>query len=271
MDRKNRIKLRKARLPRPLTKIGGLVAAEAIRAWMSTLDYRATFYDRSVDPALGIGGPRIYIFWHENILAPLYLRGNCRLTMLLSQHNDADVLARIARHFGFDCVRGSTYRGGARAIWELFDRSRQQHLAITPDGPRGPRRKLAQGAVYLASRLQLPLVPMGFGYGRPWRARSWDRFAVPRTFSRCRAVIGPPLLLPPNLNRASLETCRERVERLLNCLTCEAEAWAAATTRKAGEIVLRPQPAPPVQKSATRFLTEHATSTDSHIAPRHAA
>jgi lysophospholipid acyltransferase (LPLAT)-like uncharacterized protein len=237
-------KKRKRRLSGVFMKLGGLVTAEGIRAWMSTLDYRAVFYDRSVDPALGIATPRIYIFWHENILIPLYLRGHCNLAMLLSQHADADILARVAYHMGFDSVRGSTYRGGARAIWELSERSRRQHLTLTPDGPRGPRRQLAQGAIYLASRLGLPLVPMGFGYDRPWRASSWDHFAVPRPFSRARAIIGPPLVLPPALDRAAMERCRQRVERLLNCLTCEAEAWAAAGTRKAGEVVITPQPAP---------------------------
>jgi lysophospholipid acyltransferase (LPLAT)-like uncharacterized protein len=191
--------------------------------------------------------------------------------MLLSQHNDADVLARIAHHFGFDCVRGSTYRGGARAIWELFERSQNQHLTITPDGPRGPRRRLAQGAIYLASRLQLPLVPMGFGYDRPWRARSWDRFAVPRAFSRCRAVIGPPIRLPPNLSRAGLESCRERVERLLNGLTCEAEAWANATTRKAGEVALRPQAAPPIDVAASSQAPRRLITSANVIEPRDAA
>jgi lysophospholipid acyltransferase (LPLAT)-like uncharacterized protein len=229
------------RLPKAFMKLGGLVAAEAIRAWMSSLDYRAAFYDRTADPALGVGESRIYIFWHENILAPLYLRGHCNLTMLLSQHRDADILARVAYHLGFDSVRGSSYRGGAHAIWKLFDRSRRGHLTITPDGPRGPRRQMAPGAVFLASRLQLPLVVMGFGYERPWRVNSWDRFAVPRPFSRVRAVIGPPLMLPHNLDRAGVEECRQRVERLLNCFTWEAEAWAAAGTRKAGEIALAPQ------------------------------
>jgi lysophospholipid acyltransferase (LPLAT)-like uncharacterized protein len=235
----------KIRLPRFLTGLGGLVASEAIRAWMRTLDYRAVFYDRSVDPVHGVNGPRIYIFWHENILIPLYLRGHCHLAMLLSQHGDADILARVAHHMGFDTVRGSTYRGGARAIWELFERSRRQHLTITPDGPRGPRRQLAQGPIYLASRLQLPLVVMGFGYDRPWRANSWDKFAIPRPFSRARAIIGPPLRLPPDLDRVGLEHSRQRVETLLNSLTVEAEAWAAADTRKAGEVVLRQQSAPP--------------------------
>jgi lysophospholipid acyltransferase (LPLAT)-like uncharacterized protein len=235
----------KLRLPRPFAGVGGLVTSAAIRAWMRTLDYRCVFYDRSVDPIHGVTKPRIYIFWHENILIPLYLRGHCHLAMLLSQHGDADILARVAYHMGFDCVRGSTYRGGARAIRDLFERSRIQHLTITPDGPRGPRRQLAQGPIYLASRLQLPLVLMGFGYDRPWRANSWDKFAIPRPFSRARAVIGPPLELPANLDRAGLEHCRQRAEHLLTSLTNEAEAWATAGTRKVGEVALRPQPAPP--------------------------
>jgi hypothetical protein len=113
---------------------------------------------------------------------------------------------------------------------------------------------MAQGPIYLASRLQLPLVPAGFGYDRPWRANSWDRFAVPRPFSRARTIIGPPLMLPPKLDRAGLEHCRQRVERLLTDLTCEAEAWAAAGTRKVGEVSVRPQPAPPLAFCETKRL-----------------
>src|SRR5262245_52010183 len=122
------IKRRKPRIPGFMLKSAGLMMALTIRAWMRTLEYKAVFYDRSVDPVLGVNGPRIYIFWHENILVPLYMRGHCHLAMLLSQHEDANILASVAQQMGFDCVRGSTYRGGARAIWELFERSRRQHL-----------------------------------------------------------------------------------------------------------------------------------------------
>lgn len=239
-----RRKKRRPRLPAPFVKLAGLATAQSIRAWMSTLDYRAAFYDHSVDPVHGFGGPRIYVFWHEYILAPLYLRGHCHLTMLLSQHRDAEVLARVAMHLGFDLVRGSTYHGGARAVWKLLECGRQRHLTITPDGPRGPRRQMASGPIFLASRLQLPLVVMGFGYDRPWRARSWDRFAVPRPCSRARAVIGPPITLPPDLNRSGIEHCRQQVEQLLNTLTREAEAWAEAGSGKMGEVLLAPGFAP---------------------------
>jgi lysophospholipid acyltransferase (LPLAT)-like uncharacterized protein len=245
-----RKKKRKRRLTGAFMKLGGLLSAEGVRAWMSTLDYRVAYYDRSVDPVFGVQQPHIYIFWHENILAPLYLRGHCNLAMLLSQHADADILARVAYHLGFDCVRGSTFRGGARAIWELTERSRSQHLTLTPDGPRGPRRQLAQGAIYLASRLQLPLVPAGIGYDRPWRTNSWDRFAIPRPFSRARLLLGPPLMLPRTLDRSQMEHSRQRVERLLNALTCDAEAWAAAGTRKAGEAVMAPHHAPVRSRAA---------------------
>jgi lysophospholipid acyltransferase (LPLAT)-like uncharacterized protein len=227
-----------------LVGTAGLLASKLVQGWMSTLDYRIGFYDRSVDPALGLGGTRIYIFWHENILFPLYLRGNCRLAMLLSQHRDADILAHIAHHVGFDCVRGSTYRGGVDAVRELLKKSDEMHLTITPDGPRGPRRQLAQGPIYLASRLKLPLIALGFGYNRPWRTRSWDRFAIPKPYSRARGLVSPPIRIPPNLDRSGIETCRLRVEKLLNCLTVEAETWAESGHRLAGEVHVHPQAAP---------------------------
>jgi hypothetical protein len=115
------------------------------------------------------------------------------------------------------------------------------HVAITPDGPRGPRRELAQGAVFLASRMGLPIVPMGLGYDRPWRLKSWDRFAVPRPFSRARGVVGPEIHIPADLDRAGIESHRLAVERILNDLTGEAERWAASGERRIGEFVTRRQ------------------------------
>lgn len=216
-----------------INKLGGLLGSAAIRAWIATLDAKAAFYDLSVDP----GSPdcrrqKIYIFWHEYILFPIYLRGHCNMSMLLSQHRDAEILSRAAYHLGFDFVRGSTSRGGVAAIRQLLAKSRNMHLAITPDGPRGPRRQLAPGPIYLASKLGMPLILMGFGYDRPWRVNSWDRFALPRPFSRARVILTPEVSVPPDLDRNGLEHFRQKVERLLNRLSDEAEAWAQSGRRK---------------------------------------
>ena len=227
--------------PPLLTRFGGYLAASAIHSWMQTLDYRALFYDRCADPIGEHQQPRIYVFWHEYILLPLYLRGNCDLAMLLSRHRDADILERVAYHLGFDCVRGSTNRGSIAALRELSRRGKHMHLTITPDGPRGPRRRLAQGPIYLASKLRIPLVPLGIGYDRPWRANSWDRFAIPRPFSRGRAIMGPSITIPPNLSRSETENCRQRVENLMNHMTNEAEVWAKSGSRRQGEVVGRRQ------------------------------
>jgi lysophospholipid acyltransferase (LPLAT)-like uncharacterized protein len=256
-------------------KVGGLLGAAAIRAWMATLDYQAAFYDRSVDPVeMDCTSPSIYLFWHENILLPIYLRGHNDLVMLLSQHRDADVLSRAAYHLGFDFVRGSTYRGSVTAVRSLLRQSRRQHLTITPDGPRGPRRKMAQGPIYLSSKLGLPLVVMGFGYDRPWRMRSWDRFAVPKPYSRARAVVSGRIQIPPNLDRDGIEYYRGKMETLLNRLTDEAGAWAEAGTRKVEQVPCRRQASPlgkRMELPMSYALREEDTTPATIALPRRAA
>jgi lysophospholipid acyltransferase (LPLAT)-like uncharacterized protein len=229
-----------------LNKLGGLLGAAAIRNWMSTLDYKAAYYDRSIDPVFPeCRGQKIYIFWHEYILFPLYLRGHCNLTMLLSRHRDAEILSRAAYHMGFDFVRGSTNRGGVAAMRKLLEKSRHMHLTITPDGPRGPRRKMAPGSIYLASKLGLPLVAMGYGYDRPWRVKSaWDQFAIPRPFSRARAITSRAIFIPANLDREGIEFFRQKIEQLLNFLTLEAETWAQSGTRRIGQMNVQRRGAP---------------------------
>jgi lysophospholipid acyltransferase (LPLAT)-like uncharacterized protein len=143
------------------TAIGAwsLAATACIRQWMHTLDYKVDFADPTVDPVHdAYRGVKIYVFWHENILFPLHLRGHCNISMLLSRHLDANILDRVARMNGFGVVRGSTFRGGAVALRELAERAAASNLTITPDGPRGPRRQLAAGCVFLASTLGIPIV-----------------------------------------------------------------------------------------------------------------
>jgi lysophospholipid acyltransferase (LPLAT)-like uncharacterized protein len=234
-------------------KLSGLAVGSWLQQWMSTLDYQALFYDRTVDPThADFLPPQVFVFWHEYIPCPFYLRPNCDIAMLVSRHRDADILSEAARYSGFRTIRGSTKRGGDAAMRELIRASKTASLAITPDGPRGPRRKLAPGCIFLASKLQLPLVPFGIGYDRPWRLPTWDRFAMPRPFSRARIVVGPRLSIPAELTRPELEQQRQHVEAVLNQLTEEAESWAVSGERRVGQFAvtrqampLRPQDPPP--------------------------
>lgn len=222
-----------------LIKTGGFLGASVIRAWMGTLEYQAVLQDPSSDPIHpDFRGPVIFLQWHEYLPLPFYLRGNCNTAMLISQHQDGELLGHAARHMGFSTVRGSTTRGGVTALRKMFRTGRALNLAITPDGPKGPRRKFAQGAVYLSSRLGLPLIAIGFGYDRLWRLNTWDRFAIPKPYARARVIASPRIQIPPNLDRAGIEHHRQRMERLLTDLTEEAEAWAASGGRYANQISL---------------------------------
>lgn len=220
-----------------------LVSTAGIRQWMGTLDCRADYGDPTVDPVHpDYRGAKIYVFWHENILLPLFLRGHSNISMLLSRHWDANILDRVARMMGFGVVRGSTFNGGSTALRELADRAAHGNLTITPDGPRGPRRRLAAGCVFLASTLRIPIVAMGFGYERPWRLGTWDRFAIPRPWSRARGVVSRAIAVPPDLDRDALEWHRAGLERLLVHLSDDAEAWATSGARREGARLVRKEP-----------------------------
>ncbi|MCA9143911.1 MAG: lysophospholipid acyltransferase family protein [Planctomycetales bacterium] len=222
-----------------LLKTAGFLGASVVRNWMGTLDYQAAFYDRSTDPIhQDFRGPVIFVQWHEYLQFTFYLRGNCNTSMLISQHQDGELLGYAARHMGFSTVRGSSTRGGVAALRKIFRAGGAKNLAITPDGPKGPRRKFAQGAIYLSSRLGIPLIAIGMGYDRAWRVNTWDRFAIPKPYARARVVTGPRIQIPPDIDRDGIEHYRQQMERFLNMLTEEAEAWASSGGRFAHQVPL---------------------------------
>lgn len=223
-----------------LDKTGGFLIASVVRNWMGTLDYQASLQDPTVDPIHPeFRSPVIFLNWHEYIPLLFYLRGHCNTSMLLSQHQDAEYLSQAARHMGFSTIRGSSTRGGVAALKKIFREARAMNLAITPDGPKGPRRKMAQGAIYLSSRLNIPLIAIGLGFDRPWRVNTWDQFAIPRPYSRARVIASPLIQIPAGLDRDGIEHHRQQVEKRLSDLTDEAEAWAASGERYPNQIPLR--------------------------------
>jgi len=223
---------------------GGTLLAFGIRAWMRTLDARIVCYDDAMDPAVrGFQGPAIYVVWHEYLALPPCNRRGCDVTMLLSQHRDAHWLSEMISQFGFKTVRGSTSRGGVKAILQITREFRNTSLVITPDGPRGPRRELSSGCIYIASLLGVPIVPLGCGFDRPWRnKRSWDTFAIPRPSSRARIVLGPPIYVPRKVSKEQIESIRLYAEKVLQIVTQESETWASDGSMRIGERGFYPVP-----------------------------
>jgi len=183
-------------------------------------------------------GPFIYALWHENFLIPIVRFGNPGVAALVSRHADGELLGTLIGTTGMRIVRGSTKRGGVAAVREMVrSEAGQRHLAVTPDGPRGPRRVVQPGVVYLASRTGMRIVPIGVGHQRPWRVRSWDAFAIPRPFSQVRCLFGEPLIVPPDLSPDALDPHVVRLQTELDRLTLAAERWA-----ETGRLVLPPAP-----------------------------
>ena len=178
------------------------------------------------------------MFWHEHILCPLFFRRHCPVTMLLSQHGDAELVSQAAQFVGMKCIRGSSSHGSITAIKQFIQLQDHDILAFTPDGPQGPYRHLAPGAIFLASKLQLPIVLLGVGYDRCWRMSSWDQFAVPYPFSRGRIISSPMFPIPHRLSRSDLDHYRQKMETLLTQLTDEAEAWAISGEPLKGESIV---------------------------------
>jgi lysophospholipid acyltransferase (LPLAT)-like uncharacterized protein len=210
-----------------LIKAVGRAGAWAVRAWVGTLRYRYCPLGPDLDPRSShLRGRYLYAFWHETLLLPACKFGGLNTRVLISEHADGELIAEILRHLRFGAIRGSTTRGGVKVVRQALALEGNPHLAVTPDGPRGPRRRVQRGVVYLSSRLGLPIVPAGFGFERPWRMKSWDRFAVPRPFTRARCVTCEPILVPPTAERDLLEQYRHYVERCLLDVTEQAERWA---------------------------------------------
>jgi lysophospholipid acyltransferase (LPLAT)-like uncharacterized protein len=214
----------KIRNPRVRIVLAAL-AAIVVRALMATIRTRVVSLDGRTHPTNPAEGRSIYAFWHESRLAPASRPG--KVNVLISLHSDGELITQVCRRLGIGVVRGSTKRRGGPAILQMLSCGNDAHLAITPDGPRGPRRQLQMGVVFLASHANLPIVPIGIGFARAWRAKSWDRFAVPLPFSRVHAVVGEPIVIPPDLSRVVMEEYRVMVETRMLALTQAAEAWAA--------------------------------------------
>ena len=166
------------------------------------------------------GVPVIWVFWHNCLFAsPLakkrYSGGN-RASALASASKDGAVIESLIACFGVKTVRGSSSRRGVAALIALKKALRAgEQLFITPDGPRGPRYVLQPGVIKLAQSTGVPIIPGRFYHSSSWRLNSWDRFHIPKPFSKITVRVGDSIHVPAKLDEQEFENYRESVQNAL--------------------------------------------------------
>ena len=159
----------------------------------------------------------IYTFWHGSIFMATYFWRNRGIVVMTSQNRDGEYIARVIRRFGYGAARGSSSRGGRRALVEMIrELEAERDVAFAIDGPRGPRYVAKPGAVWIAARTGSAILPFHISAERRWELRSWDRFQIPKPFSRARVLIAPPISVPAAASEAEIEAAQARLQRVLD-------------------------------------------------------
>jgi lysophospholipid acyltransferase (LPLAT)-like uncharacterized protein len=169
--------------------------------------------------------PVIYAFWHNQQLLATYFFRNFGIRVLVSRSRDGDYIARVLECFGFGTVRSSTSTGKVNALRGLARELKAgYHAAITPDGPRGPVYQAQPGAMFLGALSGHAVVPFGCASDRVWHLRSWDRFEIPKPFSRAVIVFGQAMPIPRDLRDENVLQLNQQLEQQMNTLRDEARA-----------------------------------------------
>jgi lysophospholipid acyltransferase (LPLAT)-like uncharacterized protein len=183
------------------------------------------------DSVVRSGKQPILALWHGRILPGLHYFRNRGVVVITSQNFDGEWIARILHRFGFGTARGSTSRGGARALVQLRqDLAKGRPAAFTVDGPRGPARIVQPGVVFLAGATGHPILPYHIEADRYWTAKSWDRTQIPKPFSTVALVIGAPIEIT-GTGDGPIERGRLEVGMALQRLEVEARGLLSGDAR----------------------------------------
>lgn len=201
-----------------------VVVSVLLRLIGITLRSTMSFDADSIDPGLTEYHARIFPFWHRCVLPAAYLFRNRRLAVMTSRSNDGEYIARVIQKIGFLAIRGSSSRGGSRALLEMRTLLQNNGTAVfTIDGPRGPRYIAKRGPILLASMTGLPIIPFYVAVKSAWVLKSWDRFMIPKPFSRIHTHFADKIFVPANLDDQDIENYRLQMQRSLEYATRTAE------------------------------------------------
>ena len=168
----------------------------------------------------------IYTFWHGRIFMATYFWRNRGIVVMTSQNRDGEYIARVIRRFGYGAARGSSSRGGRRALVEMIQEMRNSRdIAFTIDGPRGPRYVAKPGAVWVASKTGDAVFPFHVSPQKKWTLRSWDEFQIPKPFSRVVVLMAPPIFVKPDATEKELDQAQRQLQSSLETLRERGDSW----------------------------------------------
>ena len=159
-------------------------------------------------------GTVIYAFWHSRLLILSYAHSYENIHILISTHQDGEYIALTILGLGYKSVRGSTTRGGMRAMVKLNRISSKYDIGITPDGPQGPKEKVKDGIIYLAYKTGKPIIPVSCNAKYKWLLNSWDNFMIPKLFSPAKIIYGKPIFV--NTKEEMISKKESLRKRLIN-------------------------------------------------------
>ena len=162
----------------------------------------------------------LYVSWHQRMFYSIHYLGHESLYIMISQSRDGEYAAKIASLLGFRNVRGSSTRNGTKALREQIKILKKGGKAgVLTDGPTGPPRLAKLGPVIMARNSHVPIIPVSCSYDKCWVLNSWDRYLIPKPFSRVVYCYGTPLFIPSNIRGEELESYRIKLEKELNHIT----------------------------------------------------
>jgi lysophospholipid acyltransferase (LPLAT)-like uncharacterized protein len=171
----------------------------------------------------------IYNFWHDRIFLHTYFWRRRKIVVMTSQSFDGEYIARFIQRFGFGAIRGSSSKGGAKALVEMIKTMRRGHtMACTIDGPRGPRYEVKPGPVLLAKKTGNPILPVGIEPKRYFTVNSWDKMQVPMPFTRALVMVGEPIFVSANADDAEIERKVAEFQSALDEITERGLKWRTA-------------------------------------------
>lgn len=183
-----------------------------------TLSLRCDWKDNSGLAGAQDSSPVIFCLWHNRLAISMIVhrRYGRKLAALVSASKDGALLAAVLGRFGVAQVRGSSSRRGPQALLELTSRAKSGYdLAVTPDGPKGPRYIVQNGVIALAQVTGLPIIPVTCNTQPKICLKSWDGFQIPLPFAKCELILNEPIFVPREADQAGREQHRTALQARL--------------------------------------------------------